>query len=98
MTSRTQIEIVTGCNLSCFYCPVDEKVQIMPLDLAKSIIDIAKSSNALWLYGHGEPALYPYMVELVDYARKSTKFDKIGTITNGKKELDYRLFDFIQIS
>lgn len=98
MMDRTQIEIVNGCNLKCFYCVVGDKIQIMPLELAKTLVDASSQSKTLWLQGYGEPALYPYMAELVDYARKSGKFGKICTITNGKKIFDYNLFDIVQIS
>ena len=98
MIYSTQIEIVNGCNLKCFYCTVGDKVKIMPLELAKSLIDKASVSKTLWLQGYGEPALYPYMEELVEHARKSGKFSKLGTVTNGKKSLNYSLFDIVHFS
>jgi len=98
MITRTQLEIVRGCNINCFYCLKDDKITFMDLELAKQIIQDTPISIQIWLQGYGEPALYPYLEELAIFTTSLNKFIEVNTITNGKKVFNYNLFNNIHFS
>ena len=103
MNSVLNLEIVKGCNHSCFYCHVTKEVSFMPLSKAKSIISnytLIKPKNVLRIYfqGYGEPTLYPYLEELVLFIRENLPKAIIVIVTNGKKTINYNLFDEVDFS
>jgi sulfatase maturation enzyme AslB (radical SAM superfamily) len=72
--NRLHIELTNACNFSCEFCP-DSKMKrqrgIMPLELAKSILDdVSKLRIAGTVHFHvmGEPTLHPQLVDIVEYA------------------------------
>ena len=98
MITHTQLEVVTGCNLSCFYCLRENNITLIDLNIAKQVILDCEPSRQLWLQGYGEPALHPELSTIVNFARSLGKFIEINTITNGKKALEYNLFDEVHFS
>lgn len=90
------IEPSDKCNFKCKFCPTsDLKLMIntdgrnygnMDFNLYKNIInDIIEFDDnikLLQLYAGGEPLLNPMFSEMIEYAKKSGKFDRIATTTN----------------
>jgi len=93
-TNLIEIKPITGCNLNCIFCSVDEgKDTKKKLDfivekdyLVEEFGKLAKEKGADPLYAyvnvHGEPLLYSPIVELI---RDLKKFPNVitGIITNG---------------
>lgn len=89
----------SACNLSCEFCPcgnahkdlwTEEKrnsIEIMDFDLYKKIIDdcrkFPQKIKVLRLYKEGEPLVNKKLPEMIEYARKSGKFETIDFTTNG---------------
>lgn len=90
LSPRLAVYYVTmQCNLNCAYCEdfgSRRNHQLTPnpgLETAKQILKIIRSGmDHLWLTG-GEPLMVPYLLDLLDYARKDLKFREISLITNG---------------
>ena len=94
--NRLHMELTNICNFSCEFCP-DSKMKrkrgLMPLDLAKSIIDdVGRTRIARTVHFHvmGEPTLHPHLVDVVAYA--GTKGVDTCLTTNGSL-LDEKLLD-----
>lgn len=74
------------CNLKCKWCydasNLKKHNDDMPFELAKKLVDFAKSVGAISiiLMG-GEPTLYPYFFDLIKYIKD--KGLKVYAITNG---------------
>lgn len=92
------------CNFSCNYClhSLDSDTlsakgfhkQYMDWELFRKTIDDAQmfpgKIRALIFAGHGEPLLHRNLVDMVAYAKRSGKFERIEVVTNGsllKREL-----------
>lgn len=94
------------CNFRCNYClhslskeELEKKrfyKQYMDMNVFCKAIDGVKEFNnnvkALVFAGHGEPLLHPNIAEMVAYAKKTGKFDRIEIVTNGAM-LTYELSD-----
>ena len=102
----------SACNLSCKFCPcggahkdlwTEEKrgsIGVMDFDLYKKIIDdcqeFPEKIKFLRLYKEGEPLVNKRLPEMIEYARKSGKFETIDFTTNGTllhPELNRKLID-----
>lgn len=93
-TNLIEIKPITGCNLNCTFCSVDEGIDtkkkldfVVEKDyLVSEFKKLASHKNCDPLYAyinvHGEPMLYEEMVELI---RDLKKIDGVitGIITNG---------------
>lgn len=95
------------CNLRCKWCPsghddlmmkYGRKNGIMDLEIFKKIVsdanDFDEKINVLRMYKEGEPFVNPYFVDMVSLAKKSGRFKKIETTTNGvllNKEFNRKL-------
>ena len=83
------IELTDACNLKCSYCPksfgIGNDGGFMDFKLFESIVDqsfhIKKIKNVA-LVGFGEPLLYPYLFDAVEYV-KNKDAEKIFLTTNG---------------
>lgn len=85
------------CNFHCNYClhsMSNEELkkkgftrQFMDFDIYKKAIDDAQNFNgqikALIFAGHGEPLMHKDIAEMVAYAKKTDKFERIEIVTNG---------------
>jgi len=81
------IELTTRCNLKCGMCPrYNNNIPIMdmPLEMVKRIIDelAEKGGSSIKFVYLGEPFLYPYLFEVITYAKKKGIIDTM-IATNG---------------
>ncbi|MFW5866085.1 MAG: radical SAM protein [Nanoarchaeota archaeon] len=92
-TNILELKPLTGCNLDCIYCSVDEgendkryDILIDPYYLASEALAIAEDKNHLVEYNigpHGEPLLYPFLETLLEELSSSSKTGVISVNTNG---------------
>ena len=78
------IELSSRCNISCVMCPrtkLSRKLEIMSLDLIKSLIDWLPSNSQAMLCGLGEPLLNKNIFLLISSLRKRNI--EVGITTNG---------------
>jgi MoaA/NifB/PqqE/SkfB family radical SAM enzyme len=94
------MEITTKCNMDCFYCPIEDMShEHMHFSVAKKIVDKYDSPKLFMLNGTGEPTLYPYLKELVEYI--VDRGHCVTFITNGVRCVDedvLRMLDHIIFS
>jgi uncharacterized Fe-S cluster-containing radical SAM superfamily enzyme len=94
-TNLIQVRGVSGCNLSCIFCSVDEgpysrtrKIDyVVDVDyLVKWFNDVARMKGKnleAHLDGQGEPLIYPFRVELVQALRENPNVSVISMQSNG---------------
>jgi uncharacterized protein len=93
-TNLIQVRPVSGCNLNCIFCSVDEGHTttrrtdfIVDTDyLVEEFAKLAALKNndvEAHIDGQGEPFIYPYMVELLEKLRKVPQLKVISVQTNG---------------
>lgn len=94
-TNLLQIRCISGCNLNCVFCSVDEgrKSKTRKTDFIvdpdymieeiKKIVELKGDKIELHLDGQGEPALYPYLESFIEEASKIKGVDVISMQTNG---------------
>ncbi|WP_042684209.1 radical SAM protein [Methermicoccus shengliensis] len=94
-TNLLQVRCITGCNLNCIFCSVDEgrmsKTRktdyiVDPDYMAEEVEKVAKFKGGyieIHLDGQGEPLLYPYMEELVKKLSALKEVSVISMQTNG---------------
>jgi uncharacterized Fe-S cluster-containing radical SAM superfamily enzyme len=93
-TNLIQVRPVSGCNLNCIFCSVDEGVSksrradyIVDTDyLVEGFRELAalKGNDVeAHIDGQGEPFIYPYMVELLEKLREVPQVKVISAQTNG---------------
>lgn len=87
--NRLQIEITTGCNLTCAGCQrtifMEEKRWKninMKLAQFERLITHAPRANAVILQGIGEPTLHNQLPEMIRFAKATGKFGVISFNTN----------------
>ncbi len=93
-TNLIQVRPVSGCNLNCIFCSVDEGVSrsrrtdyIVDTDYLvdefKKLAILKGNDVEAHIDGQGEPFIYPYMVELLEKLREVPQVKVISTQTNG---------------
>jgi uncharacterized Fe-S cluster-containing radical SAM superfamily enzyme len=93
-TNLIQVRPVSGCNLNCIFCSVDEGVSksrrtdyIVDTDyLVEEFAKLAALKGddvEAHIDGQGEPFIYPYMTELLEKLRKVPNVRVISAQTNG---------------
>lgn len=104
------IEPNDKCNFRCKFCPTGDLELIrktegrnygnIDINLVKKVIDetseFENNIRLLQLYKDGEPLLNKMMPDIINYAKKSNKFDIISTTTNGyllNEELSLNLIE-----
>jgi len=105
-TNIIEIKPLTGCNFSCTYCSVNEGINnklkdilIDPYYLAEKTGEISKEKHfpvECNIGPHGEPLLYPFMIELIESLKEQQNVEIISVNTNGSlltKELIDKMFD-----
>ena len=104
------IEPSDKCNFKCKFCPTSNLELMkntegrnygnMDFTLYKKVIDdiceFDENIKMLHLYQHGEPLLNKNFADMVQYAKKSCKINRIDTTTNGyllTKELSMKIIE-----
>lgn len=94
-TNLLQVRCITGCNLNCIFCSVDEgrisKTRktdyiVDPDYMIEEVERISKFKGygvEIHLDGQGEPLLYPYMDYFVEKVSKIKEVSIISVQTNG---------------
>ena len=93
-TNLIQVRPITGCNLNCIFCSVDEGLTktrqtdyIVDTDyLVEEFAKLAALKGddvEAHIDGQGEPFLYPYMVELLEKLGKVPQVKVISAQSNG---------------
>jgi radical SAM protein with 4Fe4S-binding SPASM domain len=85
-----------GCNFRCVFCPtgdpqllrsVGRKSAVMRPEAFSKLVDglrkFLRPVEVLHLYKDGEPLLNKWLAELISIARRSGRFERIETTTNG---------------
>ncbi|MFH1915716.1 MAG: radical SAM protein [Nanoarchaeota archaeon] len=93
-TNVIEVKPLTGCNLNCTFCSVDEGVssrktqdfiieeQFLVEEFAK-VARLKKYPLEAHIAGHSEPTLYPWLLELVRDLRKISRVKDVAIDTNG---------------
>jgi len=100
----THVSPEGACNLNCSYCSVrNRKTERIELDVIKEYIGtlLVHGLRAVILTGGGEPTLYPYFAELVEWLWDMHM--SVGLITNGSTVPDmsddaYASFKWVRVS
>ena len=104
------IEPSDKCNFKCKFCPTSNLELMksingrnygnMDFDLYKKIIDdlaeFDDNIKLLHLYSDGEPLLNKHFYKMVEYAKKSSKINRIDTTTNAyllNEELSLKIIE-----
>lgn len=92
-TSILELKPVTGCNLNCIYCSVNEgnnnksrEILVDPYYLAQEAAKLAafkKHPVEFSINPHGEPLLYPFLEELIEGLREISNCNVVSMNTNG---------------
>ncbi len=94
-TNLIQVRPITGCNLNCVFCSVDEGKKsrtrvtdfiVEPEYLVEEFGKVAEFKGdgvEAHIDGQGEPTLYPYMDELLEGLRNVKEVRVISMQTNG---------------
>ncbi len=94
-TNLIQVRPITGCNMNCVHCSVDEGRNstsmvtdyiIEPDYLVEKLQELAQFKGdglEVHIDGQGEPLLYPYMKELLEGINKIKEVDIVSIQTNG---------------
>ena len=89
---RCELILTDRCNFKCLYCRGIAKEYRGDLFFAeaKEIIDIWESGNLHNIrFSGGEPTVWPYLLELIEYTRSYRCFEHIALSTNGSAPLKY---------
>ena len=89
-----EIKPLTGCNLNCIFCSVDEgksskktreflvEKDYLISELRK-LLEYKRTSCDIYINPHGEPLLYPKIVELIYSLKTISYVNRVTIITNG---------------
>ncbi len=81
-----QVEVSSGCNASCAYCPVgtyreNYQNRLLSMETFSRLTDAFRKVRMLYLQGWGEPLLNPDFFEMVRLAKSADL--RVGITTNG---------------
>ena len=107
--AQIQIENSTLCGASCIMCPRDKfehKLEIMPMDIFKKIVDeaVGLGIKKIPFTGFGDPLMDNYLKERFLYIKKKYPYVEISITTTAqllegdKLELVCEFVDIIKIS
>lgn len=106
-TNLIQVRPITGCNLNCVHCSVDEGRSstsmvtdyiVEPDYLVEKLRELAQFKGdgvEVHIDGQGEPLLYPYMKELLEGIDKIREVNTVSIQTNGTL-LDQDYIDLLE--
>lgn len=91
------VEVTASCNLSCAYCPREDRRNHMDWSLFTRIVDEATlyGPRSFSLHLFGEPTLYPRWTEAIRYIKQSHRRHAVLLTTNGTT-LNSRVDDLVQ--
>jgi len=107
-TSLIEVKPCTGCNLNCIYCSVDEgKIGKWVTDFLvepnyliaefRTLVDFKGTEVEAHIGTHGEPFLYPKIIELIKGLSSTKNVKLISLDTNGTL-LTKRLIDDLSLA
>lgn len=93
-SSMLEVKPVTGCNMNCIFCSVDEglssrKVAELVIDKdylvdeARKVIELKGCKVHIAINAHGEPTTYKPLPELIHELSKIKNVKSVSLITNG---------------
>lgn len=94
-TNLIQVRPITGCNLNCIFCSVDEgrfsRTRFVDyivdpdyiLEEFRKIAEFKGKGVEAHIDGQGEPTLYPYLIDLVKGLKEIREVKVISMQTNG---------------
>ncbi|MEM3927377.1 MAG: radical SAM protein [Archaeoglobaceae archaeon] len=94
-TNLLQVRCISGCNLNCIFCSVDEgrKSKTRKTDYIvdpdymieklREVVEFKGDNVEIHLDAQGEPALYPYLEQFVEEVSKIKGVSVISMQTNG---------------
>ncbi len=112
-TNWVEVKPITGCNLDCIFCSVDENKRendfVVESDYLISelnkLIELKRNKVTVVINAHGEPMLYSKLNELISKTKENPKIERVILITNGTllseekiKELESAGLDQVNIS
>ena len=87
MANIAYIQITRQCNQECRFCSNPPTEKTTSLSKAKRLIDLyLRWGYRSVIFSGGEPTLYPYLAQIIAYARRKKMECRI--ITNGQKMSD----------
>ncbi len=102
-TNLLQVRCITGCNLNCIFCSVDEGREsktrktdyiVDPDYMLEVLADVAAFKGdgvEVHLDGQGEPALYPYLEYFAEEVWRIKEVNVVSMQTNGVPLSDERI-------
>ncbi len=103
-TNFLELKPITGCTMNCSFCSVDEGISSKKttdffvekdylIEETQKLLDFKKCSDMhIYINPHGEPLLYPELVELIKDLKNIHWVKSITVITTGalltKKKID----------
>ncbi len=94
-TNLIQVRPITGCNLNCIFCSVDEgkhsRTRLVDyivdpdylLEEFRKVAEFKGKGVEAHIDGQGEPTLYPYLVDLVRGLKEVKEVEVVSMQTNG---------------
>jgi uncharacterized protein len=90
-TNLIEVKPITGCNLKCIYCSVDEDKRTREFVVEKDyiiqeldkVLQIKEKPIEMHIAANGEPLLYKPLIALIKDLSKHPKVRKISVETNG---------------
>jgi uncharacterized Fe-S cluster-containing radical SAM superfamily enzyme len=93
-TDILEIKPITGCNIDCIFCSVDEGASTRKnrdflvekdylIHELKEVLEYKKTDCSIYINPHGEPLLYPDIAGLVRQIKSLDYAKEITVITNG---------------
>jgi uncharacterized Fe-S cluster-containing radical SAM superfamily enzyme len=93
-TNMIEVKPITGCNINCVFCSVDEGASSRKLvdfvvetdylvDELRRLVEFKGEKVDVFINTHGEPLLYSNMIDLVKGIRSIDLVRTISIITNG---------------
>jgi len=94
-TNLLQVRCITGCNLNCIFCSVDEGRKsktrktdyiVDPdymLETLRKVVEFKGDGVEVHLDGQGEPTLYPYLEYFVEMISRIKGVDVVSIQSNG---------------
>ena len=99
-TNAIEIKPITGCNLNCVFCSVDQKLRSRDFVIEeeflvselKKLLEIKRNKCYIFINAHGEPLFYSPLPRLFKDLKSNNKVKGIILITNAstlsKKNID----------